>query len=104
MRQLLSSCMTDYSRWSCFGIYACTRTHTHTHACGGRKDATGRATISEVNLGSDRGNAGAGAFRNRRRNGTGKGDKRERGEGCKRKQRPGPARASDAPMPPISSS
>lgn len=32
-------------------------TRIHVHACvfGGRKDATGRATISEVNLGSDRG-------------------------------------------------
>lgn len=45
----------------------CVHTQIYTHACGGRKDATGRATISEVNLGSDRGSAGAGAFRNRRR-------------------------------------
>ena len=67
MRQLLSSCMTDYSSLVVFWdlrvhTHTYTHTYTHTHACGGRKDATGRATISEVNLGSDRGNAGAGAF------------------------------------------
>lgn len=61
----------------------CVHTHIHTHACGGRKDATGRATISEVNLGSDRGSAGAGAFRNRRRTEWSRQGGQERGEGAK---------------------
>lgn len=80
----------------------------------GRKDAEKGDCISEVNLGCDRGSAGAGAplETGDERTECGKRGEGARGGGGGRQERrkgsggngPGPARASDAPMPPISSS
>jgi len=63
-RQLLSSCMMDYDAITpgCFGIYARVRAYTRAVGTeGGRARREKGATVSSVNLGTDRGGAAAGA-------------------------------------------
>lgn len=111
MAVVLSCCMTDRSRSPGY-----VSGFTHTHAWrdlvwrAGRKEGRPEeeegSTVSEVNLGCDRGSAGAGASRNRRPRAA-RGPKEARGPKGRRGSGgngPRPARASDAPMPPISSS
>jgi len=86
--------MMDYDAITpCFGIYARVRAYTAETKGGGEKGAT----VSSVNLSSDRGGAAAGAP-------VETGDASVAGGREGRQGARAPARASDAPMPPISSS